>query len=169
MLIFLDTEFTDFKRSSLISLGLIAEDGREFYAELNDYPFMDSSEFVREVVEPILGRVPDAICSRAELTVRLHDWFNQLPEATVVYDYEQDWLLLVDSVLGKNYKNPPANFGERILLDNSSITHPVFEEAHNAVYTQEFPKHHALADARGLMAGYRAWMAYMEGIWMDGK
>ena len=38
MLIFLDTEFTDFPESEcdLIAIGLVAEDGREFYAELTD-------------------------------------------------------------------------------------------------------------------------------------
>lgn len=37
MLIFLDTEFTDFARPDLISLALVSEDGREFYAERIDY------------------------------------------------------------------------------------------------------------------------------------
>jgi len=36
MRIFLDTEFTDFQNAHLISIGLVAEDGREFYAELFD-------------------------------------------------------------------------------------------------------------------------------------
>ena len=37
MLVFLDTEFTDFAKPDLISLALVAEDGREFYAECTDY------------------------------------------------------------------------------------------------------------------------------------
>ena len=37
MLVFLDTEFTDFTSPDLISIALVAEDGREFYAELDDY------------------------------------------------------------------------------------------------------------------------------------
>lgn len=35
MLIFIDTEFTDFKNAELISIGLVTEDCRhEFYVEL---------------------------------------------------------------------------------------------------------------------------------------
>ncbi len=38
MLIFLDTEFTDFIDCDLISIGMVSEDGRHFfYAEREDY------------------------------------------------------------------------------------------------------------------------------------
>lgn len=38
MRIYLDTEFTGLrKETSLISIGIVADDGKEFYAELNDY------------------------------------------------------------------------------------------------------------------------------------
>ena len=88
MLVFLDTEFTDFVRPDLISIALVAENGREFYAERTDYRENDCSDFVRETVLPLLGGVPDAACSRSELTQRLHEWFEQLPEpATIVYDF----------------------------------------------------------------------------------
>ena len=166
MLVFLDTEFTDFVRPDLISLALVSEDGREFYAERTDYHRGACSEFVRETVQPLLGRVPGAICSRTELTQRLHVWFEQLPEpATIVFDFQGDWLLLVDAILGRTYRSPPANFGEPLHLENSSITHPLFEQALNFTYTQDWPPHNALADARALMAGYRAWREFMEPIW----
>jgi len=48
MLVFLDTEFTDFVRPDLISIALVAEDGREFYAERTDYHRDACSDFVRE-------------------------------------------------------------------------------------------------------------------------
>ena len=166
MLVFLDTEFTEFVRPDLISLALVSEDGREFYAERTDYHRDACSAFVRENVVPFLGRVPGATCSRAELTQRLHEWFEKLPEpATIIYDFEGDWLLLVNAILGRAYKNPPANLGDPLHLGNSSITHPVFERAQNNTYTQDWPPHHALADARGLMAGYRAWRIFMGKIW----
>jgi hypothetical protein len=162
MLVFLDTEFTDFVRPDLISLALVSEDGREFYAERTDYHRDACNDFVKKTVVPVLGRVPGAACSRSELTERLHVWFEQLPEpATIIYDFEGDWLLL----LGRSYRSPPANFGEPLHLGNSSITHPVFEKALNRIYTQDWPPHHALADARALMAGYRAWREFMEKIW----
>ena len=38
MKIFFDTEFTGLHQgTTLISIGMIAEDGRELYCELNDY------------------------------------------------------------------------------------------------------------------------------------
>lgn len=78
MLVFLDTEFTDFVRPDLISLALVSEDGPKFYAERADYRREYCSDFVRETVLPVLGRVPDAACSRPELTERLHAWFERL-------------------------------------------------------------------------------------------
>ena len=161
MLVFLDTEFTRFNHPGLISIALVAEDGREFYAERSDFRYDDCSEFVIETVLPLLGRVPGAACSRSEITSRLHEWFAQLPgPATLVFDFETDWLLLVDAILGSEYKTPPANFGERIELLVSTIVHPVFEEARDLLYSDEWPEHHALADARALKAGYCVWLEY---------
>lgn len=160
MLVFLDTEFTDFVRPDLISIALVAEDGREFYAERTDYRRADCNDFVRETVLPLLGRVPGAACNCQKLTRRLRKWFEQLPEpATVIYDFGTDWLLLADT-----YRQLPANVDERLHLDSSAITHPVFEQALNFTYTQDWPPHHALADARALMAGYRAWHKIRETI-----
>jgi hypothetical protein len=166
MLIFLDTEFTKFQYPELISIGLVAEDGREFYAERTDYNDCECSDFVRETVLPLLGRVPGAACSRSELTDRVRGWFGRLPEpATIIFDFETDWLLLAVALLGRPQKNPPNTFGEKLHLDSYAITHPVFEQALNSTYTDEWPLHHALADARALMAGYRAWRSFMEHIW----
>ena len=95
MLVFLDTEFSDFILSDLISIALVSEDGREFYAERTDYNRNACSSFVHDTVIPLLGRVPDAACERAELSKRLHAWFEDLPEpATVIFDYSEDAVLL---------------------------------------------------------------------------
>lgn len=73
--IFLDTEFTDFIRPHLISIGMVADSGEEFYAEI-PYPDSECSDFVRETVIPLLGRFPDAICSKENLSVRLRTWLE---------------------------------------------------------------------------------------------
>lgn len=56
--VFIDTEFTSFFQTRLISLGIVAASGEEFYVEI---PFLDNecSDFVREVVVPrsIITRV----------------------------------------------------------------------------------------------------------------
>lgn len=168
MLVFLDTEFTTFVYADLISLSLVSEDGQEFYAERTDYDRKACTDFVRVTVQPLLGRVPDAACNRMQMTERVRDWFQQLPEpATVIYDYAGDWDLLIKIIQGRPsaYLEPPANFGEEIELARSTTTHPVFAKAAMATYSDRWPPHHALADARALMAGYRAWRAFMEPIW----
>ena len=97
---------------------------------------------------------------------RVRQWFDALPEpATIIFDDERDWLLLADACLGREHQKPPANVGETLHLDRFAITHPLFEQAQNHTYTHDWPPHHALADARALMAGYRAWHQFMEKIW----
>lgn len=80
MLIFLDTEFTDFIDCDLISIGMVTEDGRHlFYAERSDYRRDWENEFVKGAVLPYLGKRPEAICTRDELRLRLWAWFDTLP------------------------------------------------------------------------------------------
>ena len=93
----------------------------------------------------------------------MREWFDQLPEpAIVIHDFESDWLLPADAYLGSDYRQSPAKLGEKLHLDSSAITYPVFEQALNCTYTQDWPPHHALADARALMVGYRAWQKFMK-------
>ena len=157
MLIFLDTEFTKLERPDLISLALVADDGREFYAERNDYDPKQCSDFVRQTVLPLLERVPGAACSRMDLTLRLRDWVGQFSEpATFVFDSEKDWHLLAVAMLGRPQKKPPGDFEKPLYLDSAIFSAPAFKRASDEAYTQELPIHHALADARALMAGYQA-------------
>ena len=51
MKIFFDTEFTGLHQgTTLISIGMIAEDGRELYCELNDYDKTQIDEWLRDNV-----------------------------------------------------------------------------------------------------------------------
>lgn len=69
---FLDTEFVDDGRGPLIllSLGLVAEDGRELYLVSSEWQDADLNPWVRENVIPYLGDGPrdtlSAICTRVE-------------------------------------------------------------------------------------------------------
>ncbi|MFM2324982.1 MAG: hypothetical protein RL244_1861 [Pseudomonadota bacterium] len=67
MRVFLDTEFTNVNRPELISLGLVAEDGREFDAERTDFSRQACSGFVDAHVLSLLGRVPGAACDARTL------------------------------------------------------------------------------------------------------
>jgi hypothetical protein len=137
VLVFLNTEFTDFVKPDLISIALVAQDGWEFYAECTDYRHTDCNDFVRATVLPLLGRVHGAAYSRSKLTKRLHGWFDSLPEPAInIYDFESDWHLLADAIHGRAHRNPPASFGEPLHLENACIMHPVFERAQNNTHPQ---------------------------------
>lgn len=51
MKIFFDTEFTGLhKETTLISIGMIAEDGRELYCELKDYDKTQIDDWLKDNV-----------------------------------------------------------------------------------------------------------------------
>lgn len=55
-LVFFDVEFTDLVEGNKpISLGFVADDGREFYAELGGYDIWECSDFVQDNVLPLLA------------------------------------------------------------------------------------------------------------------
>lgn len=174
MLVFLDTEFTDFTQVDLISVGMVADDGREFYAERTDYRRDDCNDWVVSNILPLLRKVPGAPCDQPEFTQRLWAWFDALPEpATLVFDSGRDWELLVQMLLRDGHNALPANVGEKGYLgdisrrygfsDDAIETNEAFQTGSEQTYTDEWPPHHALADARALRAGFLAWRAEMEG------
>ena len=100
-LIFLDTEFTDFPETEcdLIAIGLVAEDGREFYAELTDYRQEACSGFVNEVVRPLLKQHPNRVEGTTwEVARALNEWLEPYRQgcATICFDYNTDWDLMVN-------------------------------------------------------------------------
>ena len=102
MLIFLDTEFTDFNDPDLISIGLVTETGSEFYAELTDYRDEACSDFVRQVVKPLLKQYPGRIEGKSfDVAKDLRNWLmfydTGEPDAAVIcVDYATDWHLMVN-------------------------------------------------------------------------
>ena len=105
-----------------------------------------------------MGRIAGAACTRDELTARLRAWFDALPEpATLVFDYFADWELLADAFLDDDCDKPPANVGDKLLLVGEIVGDSAYQHALNRTFTRDWPPHHALADARAMMAGYRAW------------
>ena len=158
MLVFLDTEFTSFLNSDLISLGLVTEQGDEFYGERNDYLYEDCTDFVRETVQPLLGRIDGARCSQQVLCHRLRAWFDALSEpATVVFDYQTDWDLLIEAMRDPMQEGFPINLAGKLLLSGDIENEPMFFDAYNRVFDEQWPPHHSLSDAKALRAGYLMW------------
>lgn len=92
--VFIDTEFTDFANLKLISIGFAAESGDEFYAELS-FSVSDCSEFVREIVVPMLEKTPHAACSVEELYCKIVDRLKLVryrdEDMDICFDYQTDW------------------------------------------------------------------------------
>ncbi|MBX8556732.1 3'-5' exoribonuclease [Pseudomonas cichorii] len=141
--LFLDCEFTQLSSAAkLISLGLVAEDGREFYVELQDtWQPGDCSDFVKKIVLPQLwGGNYSLPTLEARSAIRgFLTSFNN--EVEIVTDAPQfDWELFCDLVYEsgrwpRNVRNFPT--------DATKLA-PTHEG-------KELP-HHALLDAR-IIAG----------------
>ena len=99
MKIFLDTEFTDFPESEcdLISIGLVDENGRDFYAELTDYRQEACTDFVKEIVIPLLGQHKNTVKgNRYQVAKELAEWLDlyKNDECVICFDYNTDWYLM---------------------------------------------------------------------------
>ena len=140
MRIFVDCEFTDFIECELVSLALVADDGREFYGECSEYDQASCSEFVRAAVLPQLGQHPERVFTREALRAALVAWLGQFegePKRLLCFDYGSDWDLLCDLLDGP----PPGWHAVNVsgLLDRRRC---------EDYYCAHGGRHHALADAR---------------------
>jgi len=149
MLIFLDTEFTNFAHPSLISLGLVADSSEEFYAEV-PYPDRECSAFVREAVIPLLGREPNAAMSKDDLYGQVFNWLKLVrsgdEEVDFCIDYQTDWDLFLNAM---DYRLP-------IWCRMRMIAENLNELLRYEFYMKNgLPEHHALYDARAHRYAFR--------------
>lgn len=136
--VYLDTEFSDFIDCQLISIGLISEDGREFYGERTDFDMGACSAFVREAVLPQLGKEPAVVGTEEELRQALLEWLAKLGPVEICIDYSTDWDLFLDLC-----QERPAGVTARLIsseLDQTKIEQYWRENGRRA--------HHALHDAK---------------------
>ncbi|QEZ48718.1 3'-5' exoribonuclease [Cupriavidus oxalaticus] len=153
MLVFLDTEFTDFIDCELISIGMVTAEGRDFYAEVQDFDIAKCNQFVRGAVCESLGKAANSPVSRAALPERIRAWFSSLStDALVACDNLIDWELLLDA-LGDDI---PSNIiGRYDLAPLAQL--PQFQRAAAAYHAEAgHPWHHALHDAHAQRAGWLA-------------
>lgn len=163
MIIFLDTEFTDFIDCDLISIGLVSECGtREFYVERTDFELSWCSSFATYDVIPLLGRDPQAQMTREQLHHALWAWFGKLGDVEMAYDYANDWDLLMDALVDFGHTERPSNIVGRIDL-RACMFDPVYTRAMNDFYRKGGLRHQALADAKAHRAGWQAWQAAKAG------
>jgi hypothetical protein len=151
MKLFLDTEFTDFTNPELISIGIVDENGREFYAERNDFPRELCSDFVRETVLPLLGQYPPGIVgTKRSISHALSSWLREYSESGMVIcvDYQTDWDLFLDLLDGSSV----LEFAQAQMIWKDLDLERIeawWEET-------QLPRHMALYDARANKHGYTA-------------
>lgn len=155
MLVFLDTEFTDFVDCDLISIGLVAQDGREFYAELIDYRQEACSDFVRETVIPLLGKHKNRIVGTQWQVARaLNEWLKPYEqECCVCFDYNTDWELMVSMLTMLPEEDQPMFMTTRQIwgdLDQQALEW--FWKEKDCIGWQQ---HMALYDAHANMFAYK--------------
>lgn len=118
--VFLDTEFTGLRPdTTLVSVGMVTEDGSARYAELTDYRRDHIDEWLQENIidNLVLSDMPDQswrrpssdfLCFRgssAYVANQLSSWLGALGECRVVSDvYAYDWTLLL-KLIGELPKN----------------------------------------------------------------
>ena len=139
--IFLDTEFTDFIDTQLISLGMVTDLGRTFYAEV---PYLDNacSVFVREAVIPLLGRISGSQYAFDDLGKNILTWLKtertDEQEVEICFDYQTDWDLFSDALqLHMPEWCRPRNVKAEI---DEVLRYKFYKE-------NQLPMHHALYDA----------------------
>lgn len=159
MLIFFDTEFSDLCIDSrLISIGLIAEDGkRTFYAELADtYQPKDCGEFTRLTVLPLLEG-GDVRLSMRELGECLLAWVESFGEpVTLACDsLAWDWPWIKE-IFGKPDIWPTNLARNPLLLTINYLNdYDRFIEAVENAFG-DLRQHHALDDAKANRLGWIA-------------
>lgn len=174
--VYIDTEFTDFLNTELISIGCVAETGEEFYAELTDYRCSICSDFVKSVVVPLLDHTRYGM-TRNQATAKLVGWLEELPQPiTLVVDYNGDldlfWglvdgvesAIVVDSYINLNLE--PTTVSSRLQLqyswsddERSSWYQRAVAEMRRVVQESRAKhgrQHHALEDARDNLKAARA-------------
>jgi hypothetical protein len=149
MLIFLDTEFTDFLDPKLISIGMVADSYEEFYAEV-PFPWHEASDFVRETVLPLLNQYPHAYCPVPDLRLRLMTWLEIVrrsgEDVEICIDYQTDWDLFAEAL---DHRVPPWCKPRRVGREINELLLYSFHK------NSGLPEHHALYDAQAARYAFR--------------
>lgn len=157
MIIFLDTEFSDIdtpRENTLISLGLVREDGEHFYAELppEEYEF-GATPWVRDNVIPLLWG-SEWIMDRKEIQKRLVAFIEAIDDRVMIATDAP----ALDFELLKPLLHPWPHNLSRDCMRFDSMCMGVNKLAALLDVRQQFfndnkacPAHHALHDAQALL------------------
>ncbi len=154
MNVFFDTEFTGLtSEPRLLSIGMVADNGRELYLELTDgWSEAMCSPWVRQHVLPMLGQ--GERLTRRETGRRILDWlsFSNAP-ATLLGDTDWDTTLLAN--LMDECGVDRESYRIELLAYANRAQATAFEDAKRRYFeTHKVPSHHALNDARAFRVAW---------------
>lgn len=161
--VFFDTEFTGLhKNTTLISIGLISECGKSFYAELTDYDKSQVDEWLQKnVIENLTLSKQDNIAEPNEwkllgnmmaVNQALTQWLSQFEKVEMWSDcLSYDWVLFCE-IWGHAFKVPKnvyyIPFDISTLFKIKNIDPDINREKFGCgEFYSEMPKHNALWDA----------------------
>lgn len=181
MKIFFDTEFTGLhKDTTLISIGLVSEDNRQFYAELTDYNEKQCDDWIKQnVLEHLYTRYPKCIedapyvsnlhvGNKDDIGKSLEIWFKQFEKVELVSDVcHYDMVLLID--LFNHAFNIPKNVCASCYDINQDIArkynismNEAFDKSREDILYQSYKdnvisgdKHNSLYDAKVIRELYQ--------------
>lgn len=159
MLIVIDTEFTglDQKQPKLISLGLVDETGRSFYAEFPPIDYRhECSDWVVDNVLPLLWG-GEHILPEVLFKARLHAWIEEIGDRAMFVTDSPDFdFELVKPLLDpwpRNLASSPLRFDITAMgVNRQNWLAGIIAGYH----TSQRPEHHALHDAFALREGLLA-------------
>ena len=177
--IFFDTEFTGLHvNTTLISIGLVTEDGNMFYAETVDYDRNQVDGWIqRNVIESLflvsntdsgLPTITDnddlitIIGTKEQVAILLRRWLSRLSSVEMWSDcLAYDWVLFND-LFGGAFNIPPnvyyIPFDICTLFKMHGINPDVNREEFGCNGATNYKKHNALWDAKVIMACYNKLM-----------
>jgi hypothetical protein len=170
--IFFDTEFTGLHQgTTLISIGLISECGKTFYAEFNDYDFKQVDDWLQEnVINNLhyngifqkLDETKNSISYKStteNIKEKLINWLKQFESVEMWGDcLSYDWVLFCQ-IFGNAF-NIPKNvyyipFDICTLFKVKGIDPDISREKFGCgEHYSEMPKHNALWDAKVIKMCY---------------
>lgn len=180
MKVFFDTEFTGLhKNTTLVSIGLISEDKRQFYGELIDYNENQCDEWINENVINHLRKTKWKekegtyianyhIGAKQEMGKALENWFAQFSEVELVSDVcHYDMVLLIDLFwnafsLPKNVCAACYDINQDIARKYGITMKAAFDKSREDILFQHYKenkikgdKHNALYDAKVIRELYQ--------------
>lgn len=166
MKVYFDTEFTGLhKNTTLISIGCVDENGREFYAELSDYDKSQCNEWIeKNVISKLLGQ---NIGTKDEVAKRLAEWLSSYDSVELVSDVCHYDVVLFNDLFGSAFDVPSnvspcchdinqdiANYLDITENEAFNVNRETFAKALALEEFQTDLKHNSLYDAKVIKVIY---------------